>query len=90
MSHRNARLTFHGRCLLIRRIRFDRRPVSHVAAELGVSRQCAHRWVKRFDAEGWDGLVERSSRPHRSPRRTPQDIEALVLAHRREIGRAHV
>lgn len=84
MSHRNARLTFHGRCLLIRRIRFDRRPVSHVAAELGVSRQCAHRWVKRFDAEGWDGLVERSSRPHRSPRRTPQDIEALVLAHRRE------
>ena len=84
MSHRNARLTFHGRCLLIRHIRFDRRPVSHVAAELGVSRQCAHRWVKRFDAEGWDGLVERSSRPHRSPRRTPQDIEALVLAHRRE------
>ncbi|TDD66677.1 hypothetical protein E1298_40135 [Actinomadura rubrisoli] len=43
MGHANARLTFHGRCLLVRRVVQDRRPVAHVAAELGVSRQCAHR-----------------------------------------------
>ena len=32
---------------------------------MGVSRQCAHRWVARYDAEGEAGLMDRSSRPHR-------------------------
>ncbi|MEU5366647.1 leucine zipper domain-containing protein, partial [Streptomyces sp. NPDC005925] len=67
MAHANARLTFHGRCLLVRRVVDDRRPVAHVAKELGVSRQCAHRWVARFRAEGWAGLHDRSSRPHTCP-----------------------
>lgn len=85
MSHANARLTFHGRCLLVERVRVDRRPVSHVAKEMGVSRQAAHRWVARFDAEGVDGLRDRSSRPHRSPARTPAAVEARVLAARDEL-----
>ncbi|MGJ1656650.1 helix-turn-helix domain-containing protein, partial [Clavibacter sepedonicus] len=51
----NARLTVHGRLLLVRRVVEDRRPVAHVARELGVSRQCAHRWVNRFRAEGLRG-----------------------------------
>ncbi|MGJ1577233.1 leucine zipper domain-containing protein, partial [Clavibacter sepedonicus] len=55
MSHGNARLTVHGRVLLVRRVVEDRRPVSHVARELGVSRQCAHRWVARFRQEGVAG-----------------------------------
>jgi hypothetical protein len=38
MSHRNARLTFHGRLLLVERIQ-DGQPVSHVAKAAGVSRQ---------------------------------------------------
>ena len=57
MSHANARLTFHGRCLLVRRVRVEGRPAAHVARELGVSRQCAYRWVRRFDAEGWAGCT---------------------------------
>lgn len=79
MSHANARLTVHGRQLLIDRIVGCRRPVSHVAAELGVSRQCAHRWVRRFLDEGPAGLHDRSSRPHRCPRRTPAHVEAAVV-----------
>ncbi|UKY49584.1 IS481 family transposase [Streptomyces inhibens] len=82
MAHANARLTFHGRCLLVRRVVPGRRPVAHVAKELGVSRQCAHRWVARFRAEGWSGLHDRSSRPHTCPRRTPAHIEAAVLSAR--------
>jgi transposase InsO family protein len=85
VSHANARLTFHGRCLLVQRVRFERRPVSHVAKEMGLSRQTAHRWVARFDAEGFDGLHDRSSRPQRSPRRTPPSVEAGVLAARDEL-----
>ena len=50
ITHANARLTVHGRALLVRRVRSDRRPVAHVAKELGVSRHCAHRWLARFDA----------------------------------------
>lgn len=80
--HANARLTFYGRILLVRRVRFDGRPISHVAAELGVSRQCGHLWVKRYDAEGWAGLLDRSSRPHHCPTRTPHTAEARVLAAR--------
>ena len=48
MAHRNARLTEHGRRLLVERVRVDQRPVAHVAKELGVSRQCAHRWARRM------------------------------------------
>jgi transposase InsO family protein len=62
-------------------------PVAHVAKAMGVSRQCAHRWVARFDAEGEAGLHDRSSRPHRMPTRTSPEIEARVLAARAEHRR---
>jgi transposase InsO family protein len=86
VSHVNARLTVHGRRLLVERVIRDGRPVAHVAKELGVSRQCAHRWVARFRAEGEAGLLDRSSRPHRCPRRTPVEVEQQVL-HLRRIYR---
>ena len=82
--HANARLTPHGRLLLVQRVRFEGRPKAHVAAELGVSRQCAHRWVARYDEEGLAGLLERSSRPHHQPRRTSAEVEARVLAARHD------
>jgi transposase InsO family protein len=87
VSHRNARLTLHGRRLLVRRVREQGMPVAHVAKAMGISRQCAHRWITRFDVEGDVGLVDRSSRPHRMPTRTPADVEALVLAARGEHRR---
>ena len=85
MGHANARLTVHGRLLLVQRVIADQRPVAHVAKELGVSRQCAHRWVARFRAEGVAGLADRSSRPWRSPGRTSAEAEARVLVARREL-----
>jgi len=58
MGHRNARLTPHGRLLLVRRVRVNGWPVAHAAKAMGVSRQCAHRWLARFDAEGIAGLED--------------------------------
>ena len=84
MSHRNARLTPRGRLLLVQRVRDQGMPVAHVAKAMGISRQCAHRWVRRFDEEGVAGLEDRSSRPHRSPRRTDARRERRVLAARRK------
>ncbi|MFD8565261.1 IS481 family transposase [Streptosporangium canum] len=85
MAHANARLTMHGRTLLVRRVRLDGRPVAHVAKELGISRQCAHRWVRRYDEDGWPGLRERSSRPHRVANRTPAAVEEHVVTCRRAL-----
>ena len=82
MSHRNARLTFHGRRLLVARVESGM-PVAHVAKAMGISRQCAHRWVARFAAEGETGLHDRSSRPHRCPTRTRPEVEQGVLRLRR-------
>lgn len=79
MSHRNARLTFHGRLLLVRRVREEGHAVAHAAKAMGVSRQCAHRWVARFDAEGEAGLHDRSSRPLSCPTRTSAQVEQKVL-----------
>lgn len=84
MSHHKARLTPFGRRLLVRRIREEGLPVAHVAAAMGVSRQCAHRWLARFDAEGDAGMFDRSSRPHRCPAQTSPEVEALVVAARLE------
>ncbi len=88
MVHPKARLTPFGRRLLVRRVREEGLPVAHVAAAMGVSRQCAHRWLARFDREGDAGMFDRSSRPHRSPAQTPPEVEAVVVAARldRRVG----
>ena len=87
MAHRNARLNVRGRSLLVERVVALGRPVAHVAKELGVSRQCAHRWITRYHQEGVAGLHDRPSRPRRSPSRTPSEVEARVLQVRREQRR---
>ena len=80
MSHRNARLTFYGRCLLVERVNAGQ-AVAHVAKAMGVSRQCAHRWVKRHEQDGEEGLHDRSSRPHCSPNQTgvPPDFRTPIV-----------
>ena len=87
MSHRNARLTIRGRALLVHRVRVQGWPVAHVAKAMGVSRQCAHKWIRRYDTEGEQGLVDRSSRPHTCARQTAPDVEEQVIAARRKHQR---
>jgi len=78
VHHVRSRLSPYSRLLLCQRVAAGR-PVAHVAAEMGVSRQTAHRWVTRFATEGVPGLTDRSSRPHQSPARTPAGVETRVL-----------
>ena len=79
MSHSKARLTFHGRLLLVERVIVEGWAVSHAAKAQGVSRQCAHRWINRYRQLGEAGLHDRSSRPRSCPSRTPRQIEDLVI-----------
>lgn len=85
--HANAKLTPAGRLILVQRIAGGR-PVAHVAAEMGVSRTTASRWWRRWLADGEAGLHDRSSRPQRSPRRTPLSVERRVerLRRREKLG----
>lgn len=83
MAHGNARLNVHGRRLIVQRVREEGWPVAHVAKAMGISRQCAHRWLARYDREGDAGLTDRSSRPHTSPNQTPPEVEARVIDARR-------
>ncbi|TXC95136.1 IS481 family transposase [Streptomyces sp. ISID311] len=91
MFHRNARLTVFGRRLLVERVSSGR-PVAHVAAEMGISRVTAHKWVRRWRAEGEAGLHDRSSRPLTTPHRTPAVVEARVcrLRQDRKLGPARI
>src|SRR5689334_24545447 len=87
MAHRNARLTVHGRRLLITRVVRDRRPVAHVVKELGCSRQTGYKWLARWRAEGDAGLLDRPSTAHRLPAKTSPDQETRVCALRTALKR---
>jgi transposase InsO family protein len=63
-SHKNARLTFEGRKLLIERIAVM--GLIPAAEAAGISRQTARKWRCRFEEQGLGGLLDRSSRPHRT------------------------
>lgn len=49
--HRNAKSTYAGRAVLVRRIEGGERP-EVVSVTIGVSRRTAFKWFKRFRAEG--------------------------------------
>jgi transposase InsO family protein len=78
MSHGSARLTVHGRLLIVQRHQQGWRQ-AHIAAAMGVSRKCVKTWIDRYAWEGEAGLEDRSSRPHRCPTRTSADVERLVI-----------
>jgi transposase InsO family protein len=61
----------------------DGRTVTEVAGQWSVSRQTLHTWLARYEAQGLDGLAERSHRPSSCPHQTPAEVEAQVLEWRR-------
>ena len=52
---------------------------SELCRRFGNSREKGYKWLRRYAAEGWGGLADRSRRPRASPERTPDAIEAEVL-----------
>lgn len=81
--HKNAKLTPAGRVLLVQRLEAGER--AHVVAgEMGVSRRTAFKWQRRYREEGRSGLMDRSSRPHHVPNRTPRQRRRQIERLRRE------
>lgn len=78
MEHPRPRLSVFSRQLLVARVEAGW-PAAHVAEQLGISRATAYKWVRRYRTEGEAGLLDRSSRPHGSPRRLSEAEEAEIL-----------
>ena len=75
------------------RIRFvisainDSDSISSLCRQFGISRQTGYRWLGRYRQCGSiTSLVDRSRRPHRSPSRTPPQIEQQVIALRKRYS----
>jgi transposase InsO family protein len=81
--HSSARITRAGRALLVQRVTQEHWSVAEAAEAAGVSRRTVYKWLARFDAEGAEGLLDRSSRPKRSPTAISPGWQQLVLELRR-------
>jgi transposase InsO family protein len=77
--HANAVLTPRGRLLLARRVVEEGWPIARAAEHFHVSWPTAKRWASRYAAMGPAGMSDRSSRPHRSPNRTPQPMVRTIV-----------
>ena len=91
-QHVRGKLGPAGRIELVGLMREDGLSERQAAACLSVAASTAHHWLvreRRATAEervsgGW--ALDRSSRPHRSPRRTPAEVERRVCQARERTG----
>ena len=81
--HENARLTPRGRERIARQVASGQTPKA-VSEAAGVCPRTVRKWVDRYRREGLAGLRDRSSRPHRLYRPTPQAVVDEVAALRRQ------
>jgi transposase InsO family protein len=81
--HKNARLTPRGRERIVRQVASGQTPEA-VAEAAGVCPRTVRKWVGRYRREGLAGLQDRSSRPHRLRRPTPQAVIMEIERLRRQ------
>ena len=77
------RFSVESRCRFVRLVREQGLSPEQAAVACGADRATGYRWLARFERDGWQGLVDRSSVPRRQPRRLSADAEAEILAVRR-------
>lgn len=79
MSHGNAALTPRQRLRVARLIIDEQWTVAAAADYFRVSWPTAAKWARRYVELGPDGMVDRSSRPHSHPNRTPQLLVKKIV-----------
>ena len=82
-THKNAPLTPKGREAMVRCVEGGLSKAA-AARQFNTTPKTVGKWVKRFRAEGVDGLRDRSSRPHSLPSQTAPATCAMVEALRRQ------
>ena len=81
--HKNARLTPRGRERIVKMV-LDGQTPQAVSQAAGVCPRTLRKWLRRYREEGLAGLSDRSSRPHRLYRPTPQATVERIEALRRQ------
>ena len=81
--HQNARMTVHGRLLLVQRVREVGWCVVDAAAAAGVSERTAYTWLARWREGGAAALRDRTSAPARSPSQLTAEAIAAIERLRR-------
>jgi transposase InsO family protein len=84
VAHARAKLTVLGRQLLVDRVEIDGWRPADAAKAMGVSRQTAYKWLRRFREEGQAGLADRTSAPRHCPHRLDSEVVATIVATRLE------
>jgi transposase InsO family protein len=79
VSHANAALTPRARLRLARLVVDHGWSIARAAERYDVSWPTAKRWAERYRQAGEAGMADRSSRPHRSPRRTPAPVVRKIV-----------
>ena len=82
-SHQHARMTVHGRALLVNRIITEGWRVVDAAEAAGISQRTAYKWLARFKAGGVRMLHDRSSAPARPKVRITPALRSMIEALRR-------
>src|SRR6201988_1060095 len=82
--HKNARLTPLRREEMARDVVEGRLSKADAARTYGVTAKAVARWVERFRVEGSAGMIDRSSRPKISPKRTEAAVADAIVALRRQ------
>jgi len=83
-SHKNAPLTPKGREAMVRSVVGGGLSQADAAYQFNTTPKTVAKWVKRFRAEGVDGLRDRSSRPHSLPSQTVPATRTVIEALRRQ------
>lgn len=83
-THKNARLTPKGREQMVRAVVDHGMSKAAAARQFNTTPKTVAKWVERFQAEGVDGLRDRSSRPLSSPDQTPAATCTAIEALRRQ------
>jgi transposase-like protein len=78
---------FERRLHAVSRVRAGESVVA-AARSVGRSEQWLHKWLRRYQVDGEQGLRDRSRAPHHGPAATPAEIVAKVLEVRSELERS--
>lgn len=71
-SHLDERMSFMSRMQ-------SGEKVTDLCKEFGISRKTAYKFIGRYEKHGPAGLHDVSTRPHRSPQATPEEIRSLIV-----------
>jgi transposase InsO family protein len=90
-THKNARLTYLRRLEMVQDLTEGGLSASEAAAKHGVSAVTARKWLGRYLADGAAGLLDKSSRPEKSPRAIAPCVALTIVELRRKLFlQAHI